>query len=301
MLVEEQSSREQDHIFLYQAHCGVGYQLAGALQRLGRKMSAWVESSAQLAALKAVPMPTLNAAQDTQESLEAQLALHNHFVFSCFPSPSCNEAMTTQSYTQLQDFLLRYRKILQGKHLIFVMARNENLARLQQFKAFPAQVSLLLTSAAYGPGDHNLFDSFFAAFMEKRRYPRVEEKLKEFIFVGDVVSAVVSLLGKWDYYAKVMALENAGETLQDWCTAFKQHFPEGRSWLTKTFRRPEEFAFQVTDSQHGEKLEQQFQPESSIQLFPVNPSVASRALQVCAQALRAYPDMKLIYPPSRSP
>lgn len=300
MLVDDESSKEQDHIFLYQATCGVGYQLAGALQRLGRKMLAWLESDEQLEDLKAVPMDSINPGKNSVQEIQAQLTLLNHFVFSFFPSNAYNEALSVEDYQKLQQFLLEHRDVLKDKHLIFLLAKNEHLERIRMLQSFPARVTIVFCPAVYGPSDHNLFDHFYANHVKGLKYPELNEPSSDFIFAGDVASALVTIMSKSTFQNSVIELVNSGDSLQQWGEAFAASFPPQTSFVKKLFKAAP-FNFNVTEQEHWEKIVDQFSPKQSNSIFPENPSTSKRALGVCASALSTHPDMKLIFPPSKSP
>lgn len=312
MLVSEKQMQEGDGLFIYPVSYGLGYQLAGAFQRLGRRMESFQ-----------APMDSKNSLYSTHQ---LPIKIHNELglsrskavVFAPHLELSFNQVPNDSYFEQNFEILSSLRKLENSIHDIWVLPTKTSQSQLKRLREYSSRATVLLSPATFGFRDAGLFDESLKRFskkpglwLESIKDNRWEMPLSLISF-SELAGHIVTLPQNEKFMGKTLWIESSNMTLNQWREKFVETFTKSIDFWERlasrlSFESPlsEEFVQKAVEAFQPENLENLLKLASKIErsseVFPSPQVSLVRNLQQLSQAHQRYPDLELVFTPSRAP
>jgi hypothetical protein len=311
MLINEDKMSESAGIVLTQPGRGLSYQIAGALQRLGRRMIGLVPTAQDQARIKEIPMQTY--VHDWLNPDSGPLEFSQPFstlVVAPEPWLGRNHGLERSVVLGLEKLLQEAQSLNPELEVIFVVPAATEFGLLAKIRRFlPSKGILFVTPAVFGFRDEALMDQALGYLsdepgaLESRSPSLIQTESTPLVYAGDVASFVVSAPGRSDLYGKVIEIPPSAKSIEEWREAFLKAFqPKAGLWDKLKAR------FGHSYLGHGLDLgparvhpELDFEFTSALQVFPSALTPLARALEQSARVFRKNPELDLHFPPGRAP
>lgn len=303
MLVSEKQMKEGEGLFIHPVVSGLGYQTAGAFQRLGRRMEAFVESKDHKKKIDKLPLKL----HTSVEAAHSQAG-----VFSPHPALSYNVAPPSHFFDECIEMILKLRRNEKDFHDIWVLPINTLTEELERIRKFSPRATLLLSPAAYGFRDEGLFDETLQTYLEKPglldRVPKSNIWKRPFAAVSfaELAGHLITLPLNEKFFGKNIILESSSFTPVEWLETFRKTFAVETSFMERLTSK-----MSFKDPLSSDLLEKLVAPSENLfsasewtpsaEVFPAPPVSLERALSQLSQAQKRHPELELVFTPSRAP
>jgi hypothetical protein len=315
MFKAESDLTEKEGVAIWAPTRGLGYQLAGALGRLGVRMTALVDDAQHSARYKFLSMHTHQVTQDGEYKVDPHNPLET-LVFAA--DPHLSSPPQASSLESLVAELLRVQKVQEklGKNIekfktLWILPEMPEVLSFIQLRP---QDTVIWTPSVYTFRDDFLFDRLIAALKEN---PGTLDTRKTcpirfpFVYAGDTAGVAVSVVQSSKFWGRQIHIstpfDNPNEFLTEFLTAFNEL--NTASWLERLSSRLEsknwfDFIDQnaPSQSQFLQNLSAKgLSPENCWNLFPTAITPLRRSFQTLKRSLEKFKDTELIFPPGQTP
>lgn len=304
MLTTDNNMRETERVILLEPVTGLEFQIAGALQRLGRKMLAIG------AAPRSIAMESYTREQIANDKV-TQFSIRQAAVWMWTDSAKLayNQAFGSDGlkpFFELRSQLLNVHPELQCVVVVSASTPETELDCIRD-----TRTTILLSHAAYGLRDLGLLESTLQAINGSATSPHLPESIY-LNFAGDIAANIVSIVqNPHGFSNKTIYMPPEKITRDEWKQLMRTHFSNQNTGLGDLMARGFHLiqdklrtVFKTNDERYL-SLHHVFAPRPgmtlSTELFPNFPSKATRALAQLGRVHRMDPELGLIFPPGRAP
>jgi len=299
MLVAEKQMTEGNGILLSNPVDALGYQCAGAFQRLGRRMIGLLKNNTELGRLKHIPMQTM--IYDWELDLgEWKFSKDDFsaFLATPFPNLSLNTSLTDEACEKLSRLIALVQSTNAKTHIILVLPESSSLEQIKKLQG--PSTTIFLSPAVYSFRDQGLMDSSLKALAEKPesllKTPTHREEFS-LVFAGDLAGFLISAPGNDKLYGEIIEVPAQKISLGEWQKHFSEAFRAEvdvlnkiKSTFSSSWRFPKLQTARTTISS-----------TSALNIFPTPVTPVDRALKQSARHHLKNPELELIFPPGRAP
>ncbi len=294
--------RDESGLLLTSPLSGLGYQTAGALQRLGRRMTALLPSTDAQGQLRAVPMPT--HVFDWQAGTADAEAPANHdsatVLLSPDPELARNEALSGERFARLASLVERLHRAKPGLLYVSVLpwaSPEEHVQRALDFGGGRGLV--LLAPALYGFRDANLMDRALDLAQERpgALAHDADQGESPLLSAGDAAAFVSAATTRADLLGKVIWIPAQTTSLKAWLEEFRTAFDvKDAGWIERLRSGKRRIAGEVRlgpsqSPRRGSLL--------ATEVFPSPLTRLARSLREMAGHRKLDPQNDLIFPAAR--
>lgn len=305
MLVSEKQMQEGEGLFIYPAASGLGYQSAGAFQRLGRRMETIVRTDEDRKLLSKLPIK-IHDSLNTASSRAGIFAPH--------PQLSFNEAPPESFFEECYEIIQSLRSKESQFHDIWVLPLNTKNESIEDIRVFSEKATLLLSPPAYGFRDHGLFEESLKAHLKKpgllARNPKdpIWKKQVSAVSFAELAGHLVTIPQNEKFFGQNIRVESIEWTLLNWLEEFRKTFPSESDFFERLATRlsseqaiSDSTAEKLVLSSKEHSLESShFSWTASHDFFPAPLVNLQRSLNQLFQAHQRHPDLELVFTPSRA-
>jgi hypothetical protein len=314
MLVSENKMDENEGILLLPAHTGLGYQCAGAFQRLGKRIQGLLPDPSFDKRVDGVPLKTFSLHDKTLlEYFTQQKPDFRSLIWAPHPYLSFNQSPPPELIEELAHLIPLLEKHDPLFHAILVLPRKTEPALLEQLRKSSDRASILLTPSCFGFRDQGLFDDTLAAF--KKNPALLNKKIPStYLFqewpsisFAELAAHLVVCPHNERVVGKTILLEGHTLTLQDWQNSFVETFNVQKAplldrWATQL---SSEHFFLETTMERLVKKPLSLSPSSTqvylaSEVFPTAPLSLQKSLAQHARSYARHPQLELVYTPARA-
>lgn len=297
--------RDDNGLLIASPADGVGYQTAGALQRLGRRMTGLLHDDEEFKRLRHVPMPTVRFAWSRAGETLAEWPGRTDALGSLLvtPEPELGACapLSEERSERIESLVTTLIRQFPNLHVVYVLPESLTSPQVDRFRKLAQGSTVLLAPATFGFRDGALFDGALTALARNpallRQPPQGTSDSMPLVFAGDVASFASDAAQRDDLRERVLAVPPTTRSLEEWTRAFRTAFaPDAPSPLQRLRAWREHWA-PLRPLHRGTPLASAL---PALDFFPTVLTPLERALRESAAHHRRAPDVELVFPPGRS-
>jgi len=296
MLTSENKMEEADGHLILEPSNGLGFQLVGALQRLGRKVLAPEAALSKEEKLSKLPIRFVgsdNPSSFTNNALGA--------IFICPEDKhelSTNCRISSDRMEALVSELKIFTESNPEAHVIWALPENSTNHDCKTILNVHEKSTILLCPALFGFRDFNLLDELLDELYKSFPTWKVAREKTPFLFSADAASFLISALHRKDLFAKTVALPSVGDDKKILVEAFQKNF----HITEKTLRNKIASIRRHTLAANLKPLnENRIKADlNALEIFPTVLHSIERSMQKCARQFQTNPELELHFPPSQA-
>jgi hypothetical protein len=298
--------REDTGLLIASPTEGLGYQVAGALQRLGRRMVGLLRDEAEIQRLKHVPM--LTQVFDWQRpgvALEAWFGRADSFsALFVSPEPELGGCapLSEERMERVENLVFTLRRFRPELRVIYALPETLTSPEIDRLRKAAPGATVLLVPAVYGFRDRGLLDgALYALARNPALLERAPEGVAEgtpLVFAGDVASFVGDAAQREDLREKVLAVPPTTRSPADWTRAFRSAFGAASPSLLERLRLIGGGAW--SPQQRIFKGAPVASAAPALDFFPTALTPLERSLRETGAHHARSPEIQLVFPPARS-
>jgi hypothetical protein len=339
MFKTESEMNEKSGVALWKPWQAVSYQIAGAFNRLGIRMTALVDTETRQSLFKSLPMTLLtinHLHENAKEFSPDKTSPVETFIFTLDPwltKPLGNAEINLlienlllakrvfeclkKNFSNLRGLWILPDALLQNENRDPFNAWLETLAHEEELHSF------LFCPLSFSFRDDFLFDRSFALLNQN---PSLLEKISPidfqvpFCFAADIAALGLTITQNQKYWGRKFFVPAVSNDLSEWQTAFRNEFFESKTqdqpkislWLQKWAHRLDSTTWIDSIVTEHEKAElQKLKPlihesafqkiENAYQVFPTSQTNLSRAFKSLKRSIDKFPETELIFTPGVNP
>lgn len=283
-----------------QIRWGLGYQLAAALLRLGRKVSSLKQDTEDLEKIKHLKISFYTQSENDLEN--EKFKSHHNEVFAVFLCPeievSLNSPPSASTIKKLLNLAEKFLAINPELHLITLLPKSVTKEDVMSFQLLSHKSTVFLSPATYGFRDRGLLDFALKNPHHLKKFAARNDRLS-ISFSRDVVAYVLSAFNKSDCFGKTYILPEQISSLNEWQSIFEKTFKKksilSKEGLKSLFSKAE---FPSFSNSQGSAFE--LEVLNAEDYFPNAPSKAERSLNLIFEQNQKYPELETHFPPPRA-
>ncbi|MBP7844533.1 MAG: hypothetical protein KA116_06930 [Proteobacteria bacterium] len=283
-----------------QIRWGLGYQLAAALLRLGRKVSSLKQISEDLEKIDHLKISFYSQSEiDLQkEKFKSQ----DNEIFAVFLCPemevSLNKPPSSSTIQKLLNLAEKFLAINPELHLITLLPKSVSKEDVMSFQLLSHKSTVFLSPATYGFRDRALLDFALKNPFHLKKFSSINDKLS-IAFSRDIVAYVLSAFNKSDCFGKTYILPEQISSLKEWQSYFEKTFKKksilSKEGLKSLFSKTE---FPPLSNMQGSAFELELLKAEDF--FPNAPSKTERSLNLIFEQNQKHPELETHFPPPRA-
>jgi|GEM_PF-1844981 len=285
---------------------GVGYQSAGALQRLGRRMTGILQSGSDMARLRHVPMPTVRFPwSQAGAALDAWPSRADSFqVLLVSPEPELGGAqpLSDARAERVENLIHTVRRFQPELRVLYVLPETLTSPQIDRFRRAAPGSTVLLVPAIFGFRDQGLLDGALAASVRNpsllSRPPFDASEDTPVLFAGDIASFVADAAARTDLRDLILSVPPTTRSLTEWTRAFRESFGVPSPTLRQRVAGFAGGRWTPLQTLHRGVPVAAARP--ALDWFPTLLTPLARSMREIGAHHRRAADIQLVFPPGRS-
>jgi hypothetical protein len=315
MLKTENEFKEKEGLAIWNPTQGVAYQIAGALNRLGSRMTALVFDSESDKKYRSLSLTTkvLDPQNPAQTAFEPHIPIET-FLF-CL-DPWLSTPASEQEVPAAKESLQKAVSVFESLKNVFPSIKS--LFVLPQAFMHQSQIleelhnvdTLLWTPLCFGFRDGFLFDQILETFNKNAallEHPLPAKLSHPYIFAGDVAAMATTISMNNQFWGKHFYIPTEHKEIENFRKAFVETFADlsNTNWL-------ERISAKLDNPVYTQLLEQYFskalstseiaaRTHNALEYFPTNLTSLDRAFSTLKRSYTRFKETELIFPPAQMP